>query len=288
MNVYCIGVVLRAALAPAVSAPGGATQLEKAREEAMKTLEASMVLTGTVDIEADGSVSGYAVDKAGQVPDYVRDIIERQARAWKFEPTVVDGVPVAVRSPMTVRMLARPINDEEMEVVIAGASFGSPEGTRPAPAVERRVRPKYPNGPLYAGIEADVYVVLMVGADGAVLDTAVEQVNLRTLEGGRRAAAMRQELADAAVRGLRAWRFAPMDPDEAAERGYWLARIPVAFHIKRDGPGYGEWAPYFPGERLARPQWHPDSSDESADAMVAGAVQQLGTGPKLLTPVFQG
>ena len=54
MNGKMIAVVLLAALATALSEPAGATQLEKAREEAMKTLEASMVLTGTVDIEADG------------------------------------------------------------------------------------------------------------------------------------------------------------------------------------------------------------------------------------------
>src|SRR5690606_756791 len=49
---------LLALAAVAVSAPGHVT-------------EASMLLTGTIDIEADGSVSGYSIDYDDKVPDYV-------------------------------------------------------------------------------------------------------------------------------------------------------------------------------------------------------------------------
>src|SRR3546814_4280506 len=75
-----------------------------------------MLLTGTIDIEHDGSVSGYALDQPEKVPDYVASLLDRRVAAWQFEPTVHDGRAVAVRSPMSVRMVARPVGEDGFEV----------------------------------------------------------------------------------------------------------------------------------------------------------------------------
>src|SRR5690606_19342409 len=59
--------------------------------------EASMLLTGTIDIAADGSVRGYSIDHEDKVPDYVLANIAGMVPGWRFEPTLVDGKPVAER-----------------------------------------------------------------------------------------------------------------------------------------------------------------------------------------------
>src|SRR3546814_16592942 len=84
-----------------------------------------MLLTGTIDIEHDGSVSGYALDQPEKVPDYVASLLDRRVAAWHFEPTVHDGRAVAVRSPMSVRMVARPVGEDGFAVSISGANFGT-------------------------------------------------------------------------------------------------------------------------------------------------------------------
>src|SRR3546814_16802594 len=83
-----------------------------------------MLLTGTIYIEHDGSVSCYALDQPEKVPDYVASLLDRRVAAWQFEPTVHDGRAVAVRSPMSVRMVARPVGEDGFEVSISGANFG--------------------------------------------------------------------------------------------------------------------------------------------------------------------
>jgi hypothetical protein len=40
-------------------------------KEVRKQVEASMLLTGTIEIETDGSVRGYSIDDKDRVPDYV-------------------------------------------------------------------------------------------------------------------------------------------------------------------------------------------------------------------------
>ncbi|MCE7032123.1 energy transducer TonB [Lysobacter sp. GX 14042] len=253
----------------------------------LERVEASLVVTGTVDIEPDGSVSGYALDQPEQIPEYVRAALAGRVPAWRFEPVLVEGEPVRARSPMSVRMLAKPVGEEGLAISVSGASFGE-SGDHPAPARKRFAPPRYPTGPLYDGVQGDVYLLLKVNLQGAVDDVAVEQVNLRTLVPEGRMEAMRREFAKASTRAARAWRWTRTDAENAPEEGYWTFRMPVAFSIGRPGddmePEYGQWQPYLPGPRH-RPGWVPESDASAPDALLAGEPQALGRGPKLLTPL---
>lgn len=46
--------------------------------------EASMLITGKLEISVDGSVQGYTVDEAKDVPDGVIRIISETVPRWKF------------------------------------------------------------------------------------------------------------------------------------------------------------------------------------------------------------
>src|SRR3546814_5245786 len=99
MKNACRSLAVVALLALVATATAGIRRM--APETVRKQVEVTMLLTGTIDIEHDGSVSGYALDQPEKVPDYVASLLDRRVAAWQFEPTVHDGRAVAVRSPMS-------------------------------------------------------------------------------------------------------------------------------------------------------------------------------------------
>src|SRR3546814_1397397 len=107
--------------------------------------EASMLLTGKISINADGSVAGYEILQADKVPDYVLSNLAEWVPDWRFKPVLVGGKAVPARATMTVRMLARPSGEDKFEVSIAGTSFGL-AGWRPTDNAQRLAMkpPHYP------------------------------------------------------------------------------------------------------------------------------------------------
>lgn len=273
-----------ACLALVLAAPAGA---RKPGPELLAQVEASMVVTGTIDIEPDGTVSGYALDEPDRIPDYVAGLIGDTVPGWRFEPVQDDGRPVRARGPMSLRLLGTPLGDGGLTVSINGANFGD-GGDAAAPRSERMRPPVYPSGAIRANVQGDVYLLLKVGLDGAVQDVSVEQVNLRTVVEGRRAEHYRKQLADAATRASKRWRFAETAAEDAPRAGYWTFRLPVNYSIGGVyEPRYGQWQPYFPGERHPRPEWVGRDDGSAPDALLAGKPHALGTGPRLLTPLSE-
>lgn len=257
--------------------------------EVRKQVEASMLLTGTIDIEPDGSVAGYDIVDADKVPDYVLANVAKQVPHWRFEPVLVDGRAVRARSPMNIRMLAMPAGDD-MLVSIASASFGEydPEATDRVTSVSLRP-PRYPLNVLQLGGQGDVYLLVKVGRDGNVLDVAAEQVNLRVIGNPRQMESMRESLANAAIRAARSWTFRPPSAGDGIDEPHWVVRVPVDFSVRdQRQPGYGAWQGYVPGPRQ-RPDWITED-DGGNDALVAGGVYPVGAtgGIRLLTPLGQG
>src|SRR3546814_14961301 len=95
-----------------------------------------MLLTGTIGINADGSVDDYEIDNEDKVPDYVLENLAKWVPAWRFKPVLVDGKAVPARAGMNLRMLAKPSGDDTFEVFIAGTS-SSIAGSRPTAIVRR-------------------------------------------------------------------------------------------------------------------------------------------------------
>ena len=98
----------------------------------------------------------------------------------------------------------------------------------------------------------------------------------------------REELAAAALKGVREWGFSIPTTGEEADKPYWDGRITVDFTF--DDTGYGQWQVYVPGP-VVRAPWADDDigPDASPDVMVAGeGFQQTRPGLKLLSPLQQG
>ena len=150
--------------------------------QARQEVEASMLVTGHVDIDREGKVRGHAFDKPEKLPAHAVNLIERAIPALRFEPVLVDGAPVLARAKMSVRLVATPVGDSEgnMHVRIASAHFGEEYSDADRTSVRRSdLRPpRYPMNIAQIGGKGTVYLLVKVGRDGTPEDVVAEQVNL--------------------------------------------------------------------------------------------------------------
>lgn len=247
--------------------------------------EASMLVTGTVDITTDGSVSSYAINDEEALPGYVLDLIRKFSGGWRFEPVVANGEAVAARAPMTLRIRAMPLENDAFEVSISSATFGAADADDTASVTSKRMRPpQYPPTAAYWGAGATVYLLLKIGRDGLVADSFVEQVNLNGKTDDKTMDLLRTRFAEASRDAARRWTFTPPSTGEASGDAYWLVRVPIDYSMNtRKVAAYGQWETYVPGPRHAAP-WL-ETPIGGNDAMAGGTFQLAGQGLRLLTPL---
>lgn len=250
-----------------------------------KQVESSRLLTGTIDLSADGNVVGHALEQADDLPHEVRNLIADTVSGWRFEPEALPAGVSRARARMTLRLVARKDDDNSVTVTIRGAHFDSgvpedgPRADGPLSAAH------YPKGAQAAGIGGTVYVLAKVGADGRVADAIVEQVNLRVISDENGMHKWRNVLGRAALLAAPRWKFRMPVTGRLAKSDAVLVRVPIDF-IPADRRAYGahEWQAYVPGPRADVP-WTREQAREAADAVAGGDAQLVGAGPKLLTPL---
>ncbi|MCD9027242.1 energy transducer TonB [Luteimonas sp. BDR2-5] len=257
--------------------------------EMRSQVEASMLVTGTVDIDREGRATAHALDQPDKLPPYVISLVERAVPQMRFEPVLVDGAPVLARAKMSLRLVATPAGDGDMTLAIQSAHFGEEDAEAEGSGVRSsNMRPpRYPTNVVQIGGKGTVYLLVKVARDGSVDDVVAEQVNLTALGSARQMESIRNALAKASVdTARRHWSFIPPSEGENAPKDYWVVRVPVEFTLGDDSaPGYGEWAGYLPGPKT-RPAWaEPDPPGFSPDALAAGDVQSGQSRFRLLTPL---
>lgn len=267
---------------------------------ALKLVEHSMVVTGHVLIEPDGSVSGWEIDQADRLPPAVVALIERSAPVWRFEPVLIDGQPQRAKGRMSLRLTANPLDDGQYRIALRSGHFGkdamdarerlAAEGTDAVQVLTRK-SPIYPMAAARGSVRGTVYLVLRIGRDGRVEEAVAEQVNLRTAGTPNQMRMMRNMLAGSALRAIREWTFQPPTTGELAGRDSWSGRIAVDYTLNGErAPEYGQWHAYIPGPRERAP-WLPQTDlaeGESPDTLLAGGFRPVGQDLKLLTPLQGG
>ncbi|WP_369978934.1 TonB family protein [Xanthomonas bundabergensis] len=261
-----------------------------------KQVESSMLVTGRIDIEADGAVSALAIDHEDKLPGGVVAFVRSAAMQWKFEPALRDGKPVPARAPMTLRIVAKRQEGDAYRVEIRHASFiAYDRNDRSVVTSVNLAPPAYPESAFRVGASGSAYLLLKVARDGSVADAAVEQVNLRIVASESEMKKLRAIFARSALAAARNWTFrAPTEGDDASAP-YWAVRVPVNYSLgeqpNEDTPGgYGRWISYVPGPRERAP-WvtGEDAAGFSPDALSAGGVYMVdNSGPRLLTPLHGG
>lgn len=253
------------------------------------TAEASMTLTGRIDIGTDGHVTGFQLDHADKLPADLAAFVQGQVQAWQFQPVVANGTAVTAQTPVSLRLLSRPSPDGAGDNVrVAGASFTryDPEDTSRVTSVEARA-PAYPKNLAAMRAKGDVLLLLKVGRDGAVEDVVAEQVNLRVVGKESQMRQVRNEFARASVSAARSWIFRPPTTGRLKDAESWTVRIPVRYAMG-ERAAYGTWEAYIAGPREHAP-WRSSQAgaDAAPDLLSAGGIYMadLDDGPRLLTPL---
>lgn len=260
--------------------------------EIRKQAQASMLVTGMLDVTPGGKVGSYFIDQQAKLPPAVVELLQKSIPAWDFQPVSVDGMASAVHAKMRLRIVAKPVDDQHDSIGIEAASFGDNK-EMPGQSISRKtmVSPAYPELEVRSRVTGTVYALLKVGRDGKVEDVAAEQVNLGVYGNEHDMSVFRRDLANATLRALRQWTFNTPTVGRHVADAYWFARVPVNFNLNINGvtqpqDQYGTWQSYVPGPRDIIP-WAQRSWLISAgpDAGAAGGVYPMSPGLELKTPL---
>jgi len=260
-----------------------------------KRVEASMVVTGSIVVAPDGSVQSYELDKPGQLPPEVVNLIRKATPGWHFEPVIRDGTAVAARARMSLRVVAKREEGSEGFIArISGATFGNGTSDEQVTYKDRHVAPRYPMSAIDARVSGTVFLLVRVDRDGHVGDVSAEQVNLAVVASDSELNRWRKVLANASIQAARQWLYNPPASGPHAKDDYWIVRVPVAFNLHRVGEperdGYGQWQAYVPGpkEPIEWMSKYPQANDDkgnSTDALADGGLHMVGSGLRLVTPL---
>lgn len=265
-------------------APWGVSAQSEA--EVRTQAQASMIVTGSLDVEPDGAVSSMTLDKQDSLPPYVVDTVGNVVRAWLFEPVIRNGAAIPFRVRISVRVVAVPTGDDAFTISVASASLFHQVPESETITSRRMQAPQYPVAALERDASGIVYVLVKVGRDGRVADSAVEQVNLRGAADADSMAMLRNVFSRSALQASRRWTFRPPSEGPEATEPFWSVRVPVSFVMQGspDADQYGQWTAYIPGPRQQAP-WLEGVAQDANDAVGAGQVQLVGAGPRLRTPL---
>ncbi|MBO9717435.1 MAG: energy transducer TonB [Pseudoxanthomonas sp.] len=277
----CLSLLLAAG--PAFAAPVAPKPVSS------KKMEASMVLGGQIEVDEQGLVRGYTLDKSEKLTAKLREFVDANIQRWRFEPTLVEGKPMAVRNRMGLQLILATQDDGNFRIELRATNFYREKVDKDlADAEVVRVSmkpPMYPRQAADAGVEAEVYLALRIGRDGSVVDVAVEQVNMKSLASMDDSSRWRRVFAANAAARAREWTFRPPSRGEDADNESWTVRVPVNYMLGREEE-YGVWVPYYPGVRQPVP-WLAGTELGSPEALADGGVYPVGDVPgrlRLVTP----
>lgn len=257
-------------------------------------VEGSMLVSGTVHIASNGSVTSYSLDQPEKLPDGARKVIAKTVSTWIFAPIVVDGKRMPGVSHMALRLLAKPLSKDQYAISVHGARFGEPSSDQGVAYSDKpRARPRYPRTALRYGVGGTAFVVARVDRQGKVARIAVQQVNLDKYGTNGQMKRVREAFAKEAKRAIKTWTFKPPTEGPKVAADHWDVRIPVMFHFSgMPGPkpkpaaNYGTWQVYLPGPHNKVAWLDGDQARaNSTDVLPNGSLASASQSRHLLTPL---
>jgi len=218
-----------------------------------KRVQASMLVRGSITVAPDGSVAGYVIDQPEKLPLQVRELIGKSIPRWRFDALEVAGKPATMKSDMSFRVVAKPIDKSDYSIGIAGATFTPEKNTTDkvvtdSPTYKNNPPPPYPQDAYEAGATATVYVLAQIDRQGRVENDLAQQVDLGFVDSDFAMRGWRRMFALAASRAVKHWTFNMPTTGRDAMRTYWYGRIPIVFQIPGEhSVTYGHWSAYVPG-----------------------------------------
>lgn len=289
-------------IASAILLAACASALAAGPRAVRRQVEASMVVTGRIEVDTRGAVTGYSLDEQEKLPPAIPGILAARIPGWKFEPVRADGRPVNAVADMSIRLVAKRLDDDNFHVALRGVAFGDQadrsgqarrvqealaasraSGTDGKVCPQALTPPRYPQAALRSDVSAAAYLLVKAGLDGWVQDVIAEQVDLKVVADERTMDRFRRMFADAAVQQARSWCIEPVDTATTARDGFLIVRVPVMFHLSPPKP-YGQWEAYVPGPRRPNP-WRDATEGKgfSPDVLMPGRAYLAGAGLTLLS-----
>jgi hypothetical protein len=255
-----------------------------------KQVEASLLVTGRIQVDTAGKVSGYTLDQKEKLPPAVVSMVDKAVPTWQFKPVLINGKVANVATDMSIRLVAKKVDNDNYAVAIRSAGFGDRSGNPQERVREQDMSPpNYPEAAARSGVTGTVYLLLKTGRDGKVIDAVAEQVNLQVIADDASMNRWRRMLEDASLWRARRWAFIPPTEGDDAKAEFWVVRVPVVYSLADDPRGYaqrtyGRWEAYVPGPRKPNP-WKEDEEGAgfSPDTLAPGGAYLAGSGLKLLT-----
>lgn len=252
-----------------------------------KTAEATMLVTGSIEVMPDGSVHNYTIDRPEKIPPLVVELIKSNVPNWKFRRD--DHVEAIFKAKMNLRIVAKRVDDQHDSIAISSASFGDAGANRTdqvTPKVASK-NPHYPFDAIRAHVGGTVLLSMRVGRTGQIEDIAVEQVNLNVYGDEAQMRHYREVLGDAALDALKTWTFNLPTTGRHVADPYWDVRMPVTFEIngppESAGDPYGKWSAYVPGPREPIPWAKGSPFSSSSDAIPENSLSQADQPLQLIT-----
>lgn len=270
MKAMVVGAVLSAAL---LCAGANVAEVQaRAPAEVLARAQLSLLVKGRIDVEPDGRVSAIRVDDEAEYSEAVMRIVRDTVRGWEFEPIIQQGQAVAFTTPMSLRLVAKPAGSEGYSIRIASQAFNNHDiDDRTTVRASEMKPPRYPEAALRAGVTGNVYLAVLVGRDGNVLDVAARQVDLTSAGREREMQRARDILMAASVQAARKWQFMTPEIGAAAGQDSWVLTIPVSFSLDDPHANKTRWQLYIPGPTLQLPFPDPELGDFST-ALAGGEV----------------
>lgn len=215
---------------------------------------ASLYVFGTIDVSPQGNVTGYTLQESGRLPPFVIKLLKKAIPAWHFKPTVVDGHPAAVKTSMTIRLLAQTKDQKSFTVSIDSTSFGDPDPPGYDLSLKGSFVAVYPRirGGQHGVVQANAtaYVRVRVNRQGKVTKSAVEEVDIGTWGDKYQLQEWRRRFGRSALNAARSWQFNVPTKGKLAGMNSWDVIVSVEFRygdMNALYPNYGLWYTYTPG-----------------------------------------
>jgi len=255
-----------------------------------KQTEASMLVTGTVEVGTDGEVRSHTVDQREKLPDGVAAFLDANIADWNFTPYLHQGKPAILRNKMSILLRANKLESGDFRMYVAAVDFAPlKQESVPGAGISaiKMDPPSYPVPAARASAVGTAYLLLKINRSGTVEDALVEQVNLRVVSDESQMQRWRDMFAKSSLAAAMKWTFAPPVSGETADDPYWTVRVPVDYAMAWQGqPRYGRWVAYIPGPRQENPWTTDESPGFAPDALAAGDIRMAGKGGlELLTPL---
>ena len=105
-------------------------------EQVRASAEASMIVSGWINVNPDGSVHDYTVDHIEKLPPDVAGLIQQNVAQWRFKAR--NGTDASERARMSMRIVSRRLDDKHDSMQITGATFGDTNPTPGRQVAEKR------------------------------------------------------------------------------------------------------------------------------------------------------